>query len=342
MAQKLAGISQPVIAQVEALADVRRARDAAFDLAGALGFDSQPCEEIALAVTELGTNLLRHASGGTITVISVETDARRGIRIESQDAGPGISDIERALTDGYSTIGGLGMGLGTVNRLMDELDLYPGERGGLHVTCQRWVRPSTLLAFDRRLAFGVATRPRRHCDENGDAFLIKQWEGHALVGVIDGLGHGPFAHRASQAARQYLETHFDQPLERLFRGTGRACRATRGVVMALALFDFARNVVRIANIGNIEVRLLEPSGTTNPILRRGIVGLNAPEAIVVELSWSPKSVLILHSDGLSTRGDRTPFEPALNESVSKTAQHLLLTFGKPEDDATVVVVGNAT
>jgi anti-sigma regulatory factor (Ser/Thr protein kinase)/serine/threonine protein phosphatase PrpC len=335
MAQKLADISQPVIVQVDALADVRRARCAAFDLAAALGFDNSRCEEISLAVTELGTNLLRHASGGTITVTSVETDSRRGIRVESQDAGPGIADIERALTDGYSTAGGLGMGLGTVNRLMDELDFYPGK------PCHRWLRPAKSLAFDRRLAFGVATRPRRHYDENGDAFLIKQWEDHALVGVIDGLGHGPFAHRASQAARQYLETHFDQPLEKLFRGTGRACRATRGVVMALSLFDFTRNVVRIANVGNIEVLLLEPAGLTSPILRRGIVGLNAPEAVVTEFPWTPKSVLILHSDGLSPRGNRSQFAPAANETVSKTAQRLLLAFGKPEDDATVVVVGNA-
>jgi anti-sigma regulatory factor (Ser/Thr protein kinase) len=343
MAEDLDGRApQPVVVPVDAPADIRRARDAAFELAGTLGFPAGPCEEIGLAVTELGTNLLRHASRGAITISPAQADGHRGILIESDDAGPGIADIERAITDGYSTAGGLGTGLGTVNRLMDDFDIHSGNRGGLHIACHRWIRPSAAAGFERRLEFGVATRPRRHGEDNGDAFLVKHWDGGALVGVIDGLGHGTFAHRASQAARQYIEAHFDQPLEKLFHGAGRACRATRGVVMALARFDFAPDTVKIANIGNIEVRLLNASGTCSPILRRGIVGLNAPEAVVSRFAWTEQSLLILHSDGLSTTASRKHFEPVPHESVARMAQRLLLVFAKPEDDATVVVVGSAS
>jgi hypothetical protein len=87
------------------------------------------------------------------------------------------------------------------------------------------------------MEFGVATRPRTFGAVNGDAFVVKPWARSVLAGIIDGLGHGQFAHRAAQTARQYVESHFDQPLDQIFRGTGRACRATRGVVMALARFD---------------------------------------------------------------------------------------------------------
>ena len=77
----------------------------------------------------------------------------------------------------------------------------------------------------------------------------------ALVGVIDGLGHGQFAHRAAQTARQYVENHFDLPLDQIFRGVGRACRATRGVVMALARFDWGQGRLAFASVGNIAVRV---------------------------------------------------------------------------------------
>src|SRR5262249_12283549 len=151
----------------------------------------------------------------------------------------------------------------------------------------------------RRLEFGVASRPRRMGDDNGDAFLIKQWEGNALAGVIDGLGHGTFAHRAAQAARQYVETHFDQPIEKLFHGAGRACRATRGVVMSLARFDLVKATLTVAGVGNVELRLAGCPERFSPVVRRGIVGLNAPEAAPTTYSWNANSVLIMHSDGVS-------------------------------------------
>ena len=72
---------------------------------------------------------------------SIQTDGRMGIQIASEDEGPGIVDVEQALTDGYSTSDSLGLGLGTVNRLMDDLEISSGPAGGLCIVCQRWLRP---------------------------------------------------------------------------------------------------------------------------------------------------------------------------------------------------------
>src|SRR6185369_14083 len=103
MAEELTGgTCKPVVVQVEAPSDVRRAHEAAFGLAGELGFAAIPREEIALAATELATNLIRHATRGAITVSASGAGAHRGILVESEDEGPGIADIERAMTDGYS------------------------------------------------------------------------------------------------------------------------------------------------------------------------------------------------------------------------------------------------
>jgi len=332
---------QPVGIHITTLPEVRHAQDTARSLAGAIGFSTQECDEIGLVVSELGSNLIRHAGGGILRLTVNSEQARTGIQIESEDAGPGIPDFDRALTDGYSSAGSLGTGLGAVNRLMDELELRPLSAGGAHIVCQRWLRPSANVATARWLEFGAATRPYRYQRENGDAFVVRQWDGSALTGVIDGLGHGQFAQRAAQAARQYVEQHFDRPLEDLFRGAGRACRATRGVVMALARFDFAGPTVAVANVGNVEVRLIGSVTPVNLIVRRGIIGLNAPQPITTVCPWGPASFLVMHSDGVSSHWDWKNFRDLAQESSGTLAQRLLVAHGKTEDDATVLVVRNA-
>jgi anti-sigma regulatory factor (Ser/Thr protein kinase) len=335
-------LAQPVAIGVARPAEIKQAGDVARSFAHALGFGPTECEEIALAVTELASNLVRHASGGTITLSQVGDAGRRGMQIESEDSGPGIADVEQAVTDGYSTAGGLGIGLGVINRLLDDLEFYSRPQTGLRIVCRRWLRPQARAISANGLAFGAAMRAYHMLPENGDAFIIRQWEGHALVGVIDGLGHGQFAQRASQTARRYIEQHFDQPLDSIFRGVGRACRATRGVVMALARFDLARQKLVAASIGNVEMRLIGSPGRFNFIVRRGVLGLNAPNPVCTEHPWTPTSLLILHSDGLRTHWDWDEFRNLAQDPPDVIAQGLLRALGKIEDDATVVVVKNAT
>lgn len=328
----------PVTIGVASQADVKRTQEAVRRFAETIGFSETEREELTLVGTELASNLMKHAEGGVIRLHLLQTGDRLGIQIESEDNGPGIPDIELAITDGYSTTGSLGTGLGTVNRLMDHLDFLSRPQAGLQILCQRWLRP-TIKTSPRWLEFGAATRSCRRLPENGDAIVMKQWEGNALVGVIDGLGHGRFAQKAAQAARQYVEQHFDQPLESLFRGVGRACQATRGVVMALGRFDLARHTVALASIGNVETRLI---GTEHfhIIVRRGVLGLNAPNPVVSESGWTAASILIMHSDGLRTRWQWEEFQDVAQDRPAAIARRLLKTLGKPEDDATVVVVKN--
>jgi anti-sigma regulatory factor (Ser/Thr protein kinase) len=332
----------PVTLEISGAVSIQQANQTAKHFSALLGFAQQECEEIALAVTELATNLIKHAGGGTIKLSAIEGNGRVGIQVESEDNGPGIADVERALTDGYSTAGSLGHGLGAVNRLMDELEFRARpNRTGLHIVSERWVRPSAKIIPLRQLEVGAATRPCRMLPENGDAIIVRQWEGYALTGVIDGLGHGQFAKKASQTARQYIEQHFDQPLSSLFRGVGRTCRATRGVVMALARFDFARQTLSIASVGNVEVRLIGSIEKPSLMVRRGILGFNAPDPAITEHSWTPASTLVVHSDGLRAQWQWDEFRDLAGEAPGIIALQLLRKLGKIEDDATVVVARSA-
>jgi anti-sigma regulatory factor (Ser/Thr protein kinase) len=333
-----------VLRSGDGLAAQRRAHA----LAQAIGFDARATEEVVLAVSELASNLVKYAGGGTLTLTRRVDGTRVGVQVESRDHGPGIGDVERALTDGFSTGGGLGYGLGTVNRFMDELDItpLPGAHGGARIVGTRWLRPWRPLG-PCPLAFGAATRPLSGMDTNGDAFIIKRWGESALVAVIDGLGHGQFAQRAAHAAREYVEQHFDQPLDAIFRGTGRACRATRGVVMAVARFDCRPDAMTLsfASIGNIAVRVIPgrsrspvPHSDADFIARRGVLGLNAPKAVATKRGWDARDLLVLHSDGVRSHWHWSEFAHLADQPAAVIAPRLLHALRKENDDATVVVV----
>jgi anti-sigma regulatory factor (Ser/Thr protein kinase)/serine/threonine protein phosphatase PrpC len=335
-------VSQPArhIIPVLQSSDVSVARQAVRAMARALGFDEQVNEEVAIAVSELAWNLVKHARDGRLTLTALRERERAGIQIESVDSGPGIADVEQAVTDGFSTVGTLGSGLGAVNRLMDEFDITsdPQDGGSTRIICRRWKRVDTPGVISCPLEFGAATRPYPLKTVNGDAFVIEQWGESALGAVIDGVGHGEPAHQAAQTARDYVESHLDQPFKAIFSGVGRACRATQGVVMALARFDWRQARLTFASVGNVEARVFGSLNKLNFFIRRGIIGLNAPGPMVTEHHWDPNDLLVLHSDGLKAHWDWNDYAHLAKESATVIAQHLLQRLAKDDDDATVLVV----
>jgi len=118
--------------------DVDQARREARRLATKLGFDRGDAESVALAVSELAMNLHRYAVDGTIVLRVVQNGARRGLEVESLDAGPGIDDPILALQDGFSTGGGRGSGLPAARRLMDDFDLVTGT-AGTRIVARKWL-----------------------------------------------------------------------------------------------------------------------------------------------------------------------------------------------------------
>jgi len=316
-------------------------------LAGALvrkmardaGFDDNGVEEIVLCAVELATNMALHAGGGVFGAHVVENQGRKGVEMYGEDRGPGIPDVEVSLADGSSGRGGYGCGLGTLHRLMDRLEVVSstGPDGGTRIKCSRMTRPDDTPATDCPFDVGAATRPKPGLALNGDAFVIKAWGKKTLVGVIDGLGHGQFAHKAALSSSRYVETHYDLPLEALFQGVDRACRATRGVVMTLALFDWERSRVSLAAVGNVEIKHVGPSDVSF-VSRRGYLGSGTRPVAVSHFDWTPQDVLVMYSDGLhdnwSWRGN-----PSLaGMSAQRVAVNLLNTHARDNDDATVVVV----
>jgi serine/threonine-protein kinase RsbT len=126
------------------------ARRAVLIMAGELGFDATTAYHLAIAVTELATNICHHAGSGEICLRVMTAHGRTGIEVVARDSGPGIADIELALRDGYSTWGSLGCGLPGVKRLLDELEIHSGPGQATCIRGCKWLATSSAPA---KLAF---------------------------------------------------------------------------------------------------------------------------------------------------------------------------------------------
>ena len=120
--------------------DVVAARQKGRELATVLGFVSTDSTLLATAISELARNIIRYANNGEILISSVQSGDRVGITVVARDKGPGIANISLAMQDGFSTSGGLGLGLPGVKRMMDEFLLVSDENNGTKVTIKKWRR----------------------------------------------------------------------------------------------------------------------------------------------------------------------------------------------------------
>ncbi|MEU4622359.1 ATP-binding protein [Actinoplanes sp. NPDC023801] len=120
--------------------DVVRVRQLVRTVAVAVKLSLVDQTKIVTAASELARNTLVYGGGGEVEVVRVHNDRRAGIRIVFADQGPGIVDLDLALTDGYTTGGGLGLGLSGARRLVDEFDIDTGPGKGTTITIVKWCR----------------------------------------------------------------------------------------------------------------------------------------------------------------------------------------------------------
>ena len=119
-------------------ADIVAARQKGRELALGIGFSPGDATLIATAISELARNIVTYARKGEIRLIPIELNGKRGLTVVAKDEGAGIADIRRALQDGYSTAGRLGLGLPGVKRLMDEMEIVSEIGVGTTVTAKKW------------------------------------------------------------------------------------------------------------------------------------------------------------------------------------------------------------
>lgn len=124
--------------EIQSSADVVLVRQAVRQFAVESGFGLVDQTKIVTAASELARNTLDYGGGGTVKLEALQDGLKRGLRLTFEDQGPGIPDIELALKDGFTTGGGLGMGLGGAKRLVNEFAIESSVGEGTRVTIVRW------------------------------------------------------------------------------------------------------------------------------------------------------------------------------------------------------------
>ena len=130
--------------QIENNIDLVKARQVVRAIAKDLNFNIVNQTKLITAVSELTRNVLIYSGKGKIVIELLETDINKGLRITVTDDGPGIPDIDLAITDGYSTSKGLGKGLSGTKRLMDDFSIQSVVGKGTEVVIIKWLDPSKL------------------------------------------------------------------------------------------------------------------------------------------------------------------------------------------------------
>ncbi|MBZ4415642.1 SpoIIE family protein phosphatase [Myxococcus sp. RHSTA-1-4] len=183
-----------------------------------------------------------------------------------------------------------------------------------------------------RLAVAHRSRPKPGEVQNGDVALVRQEGERTLLAVVDALGHGPAAARVAAEAVRCLEglplgTKVDPVLEALHA----ALRGGRGAAVMVALFD--GKTLHCGGVGNVELRTC---GTRVPVIPTpGVLGQAIRSLRTASAELVPGDRLVLFSDGLSFRLD---LESARNLPPEGACALLMERYGRPTDDATVMVV----
>jgi hypothetical protein len=230
-----------------------------------------------------------------------------------------------------------------MQRVADEFDLYTDRQHGTALRMAVWASaapmpmPLPLPLPMSAWTVGAVCLPLPSEHEFGDAWAVAGEGEQLLVMVADGLGHGPEAARASQAAVAIVHpsaVFAPEPLLQLAHG---ALHGTRGAALAVACLDSGAQELRFAGIGNITVSLHGGGAARHLVSHNGIVGSNMRKVQEFALPLGSDAMLIMHSDGLGTRWDLERYPGLALRHPSLIAAVLYRDYARHRDDVTVVV-----
>lgn len=328
------------IVQVKESSQVGEARRTATFAAADLGFSELDVERLALVVLELSNNLVKHrTTGGSIVLQAGIENGQDYIDVISIDAGPGMVNVERCMTDGYSTAGTMGTGLGAVSRIANEFDIYSVLGAGTVAAAR--VYSGTPPLADRNvkpISIGAICVPKKSETVCGDNWNFANSGDKFTLTVIDGLGHGIEAGDASKLAiSRFLEKPFDSPKEIVER-MHRALSGTRGAVGAVAQLQKGSRTIRYAGLGNINAVMYGGVKSKHLVSMNGTLGYEAKRVEEYQQDWPENGLLIMHSDGCSARFDFSKYVGLAFKSPSVIAGVLYRDHGKDHDDVTICCV----
>ena len=315
---------------------VAEARRAAVAQAHALGFAEEATGRVAIVATELATNLIKHGGGGALLVGSFEDETGSGVECLALDRGDGM-DITASMRDGHSTAGSPGNGLGAVSRGADVMEVYSRPGAGTAILARLGPDGSRERRRGAVPNHGVIAVPLAGEEVNGDSWRRAAWDGGWSALVADGLGHGPHAAEASQAAvRRFTGAEHESPSD-LLAAMHALLRPTRGAAISIARVDLTTEEVEFAGVGNVAGALFLSDGTMRRMVcNNGTVGHIAKHMRPFTYSAAGAALLVMASDGLTSAWRLDGYPGLLDCHPTLIAGVLYRDFSRGRDDVTVL------
>jgi anti-sigma regulatory factor (Ser/Thr protein kinase) len=337
-----------VVAVVEN-SQIGEARRLAASLAAELALGATQAGKLALVVTELATNLVRHATGGQIVLRVCREQGRGGVEVLALDTGPGIGNVARALGDGYSTGGTAGAGLGAISRLSEDFDIYSVPGLGTALLARVWEsstpvssRPPATPAPDvPEFLIGGVCLPIASETQCGDAWAALRQSQRLLLAVVDGLGHGPLAAVAAAEAIRIFQHSPERSPGQILEVAHAALRSTCGAVMGVAEIRPDQGELRWAGVGNISGEIRMGDASSHLVSHNGTLGHQLRKVQEFVYPWKEGSLLLLHSDGMATIRQPDRYAGLWGRDPSLVAGVLYRDYRRSKDDFTVVAARQA-
>lgn len=320
---------------VEDTSHVAAARRTAERAARAAGMDDPRAAEVGLAVTELATNILKHARRGEVLITNCRSRDEIGVEVIALDWGQGFVDIEAAMVDGHSTAGSLGHGLGAVRRLATEFEVFSQRTIGAVVLARIWPGPAPARRPEFALGgISVAKAGESAC---GDAWASDSGPARTALIVADGLGHGPLAADAAAAAiEEFARAPMREPGP-MIEDLHLALRHTRGAAIGVTAIDLEREIAVFAGVGNIGGAIVSKGVRRNILSHNGTAGHAVRKVEQIGYPLPAGAAVVIHSDGLATHWDPSAYGDIWTHDPSIVAAMLYRDHSRRRDDVTVVV-----
>jgi anti-sigma regulatory factor (Ser/Thr protein kinase) len=317
---------------------VGSARRAAVALAEASGAPEAVTARVALVATELATNLVRHGGGGTLIVQRSADEP--GLELVALDRGPGISRLEEALRDGFSTGGTPGTGLGAVTRMADHCEVFSAPGLGT-IVLARFAIGRGGRTREGAVTVGGISLPCPGETVCGDAWAARAVGDRVVLMVVDGLGHGSAAAAAANEAVRLFVERVQVPAEQLMAEVHDALRPTRGAAVGIATIHVGSGRLGFVGVGNISGIVQRDGESRSLVSHAGIVGHQCRRIQEFAYPWASGNLLMLYSDGLQTRWQLSRYPGLTERHPTIVAAALYRDHVRGRDDVTVVAAREA-
>lgn len=317
-------------------------REAANELGKELGFDESKIGAANIVINELAHNLVKHANGGSILIAPLKSaqsqtlDEEIGFEIIALDRAQGMEDIENSMKDGVSTSQNksIGSGLGAIQRLSDKLDSFSFPGAGTAIVSQ-FLNPGARRSLNCDI--GAVSVPLPSETVCGDGWVVLERGKKLYVLVIDGLGHGVDAGAATDIALSVFKKNKSLSPVEIVDDLHIALRRSRGAALSVAIIDTQEGRLSFCGIGNVTGFIDQKDAKKNRLMPApGTAGYERRKLKEITFPWLQDSVLILHTDGLSSKLDL--LANLRHKSSSTIAAILLRDYWRGRDDGTVLVI----